>query len=96
MHSRFTCKDCVILNYQHRSSFPKVCKMGEIFDKNSFILGAKLNMLKNFLLRISLESYGCVFYHRNSKEILINKHYSVQIYFELYGWERCDHITEMR
>ena len=51
--------------------------MGEIFDKNSFILGAKLNMLKNFLLRISLESYGCVFYHRNSKEILINKHYSV-------------------
>ena len=51
--------------------------MGEIFDKNSFILGAKLNMLKNFLLRVSLESYGCVFYHRNSEEILINKHSSV-------------------
>ena len=29
--------------------------MGEIFDKNSFILGTKLNVLNNFLLRVERE-----------------------------------------
>ena len=29
--------------------------MGEIFDKNSFILGPKVNVLKNFLLRVGRE-----------------------------------------
>ena len=29
--------------------------MGGIFDKNSFILGTKLNVLKNVLLRVERE-----------------------------------------
>ena len=35
--------------------FTKVCEMGGIFDKNSFILETKLNVLKNFLLRVERE-----------------------------------------
>ena len=33
----------------------KVCEMGEIFDKNSFYFRKKLNVLKNFLLRVERE-----------------------------------------
>ena len=33
----------------------RLCEMGGIFDKNSFILGTKLNVLKNFLLRVERE-----------------------------------------
>ena len=40
----------IILNVQHLLCFTKMCFMGEIFDKNSFIFGKKLNALKNFLL----------------------------------------------
>ena len=29
-----------------------MCEIGGLFDKNSFILGTKLNVLKNFLLRV--------------------------------------------
>ena len=42
----------IILNIQYRLCFKKVCEMGEIFDKN---LGPKLNVLKNFLLRVERE-----------------------------------------
>ena len=49
----FENKDCMILNVQYRLCFTEVC--GGIFDKNSFILGAKLNVLKNFLLRAERE-----------------------------------------
>ena len=41
---RFTKYDCLC--------FRKVCEMGRIFDINSFILGTKLNVLRNFLLKI--------------------------------------------
>ena len=55
MHFHITHKDCVILNLQHRLCSTKVCEIGGIFDKNSFILTAKLNVLKNFLLRVERE-----------------------------------------
>ena len=47
--------DCVILYVQCHLCFTKVCEMGGIFDKNSFILGTKLNVLKNVLLRVERE-----------------------------------------
>ena len=40
-------KDYVILNVHNRSCFTKVCGMGRIFDKNSFILGMKYSFLEN-------------------------------------------------
>ena len=48
-------KDSVILNVQYRLCFTKACEMGGIFDKNSLFLGTKLNVLKNFLLRVERE-----------------------------------------
>ena len=44
-----------MLNVQYRLCFTKLCEMEEIFDKNSFILETKLNVLKNFLLRVERE-----------------------------------------
>ena len=55
LYFRLTHKDCVILNVQYRLCFTKVCKIGRIFDKNLFILGTKLNILKNVLLRVERE-----------------------------------------
>ena len=52
IHFCLTHKDCVILNFQCRLCFTKECLMGDNFDKNSFTLGTKLNVLKNFLLRV--------------------------------------------
>ena len=55
MHFHITHKDCVILNLQHRLCSTKVCEIGASLDKNSFILITKLNVLKNFLLRVERE-----------------------------------------
>ena len=51
IHFCLTHKECVILSVQYRLCFTKVCLMGDNFDKDSFTLGTKLNVLKNFLLR---------------------------------------------
>ena len=40
-------KDCVILKVQYLLCFTKMCEVGKIFDKNSFILGTKIIVLKN-------------------------------------------------
>ena len=46
--------DFLILNVQYRICFPKMCEMvwGAFFDKNSFILETKLNVLKNIFLKV--------------------------------------------
>ena len=51
MHFHLTHKDCVILNVEHHFCFTKVCEKRSIFDRNSFILVTKLDVLKNILLR---------------------------------------------
>ena len=48
-------KYCVILNVQYRLFFTKLCGRGGTFHKNSFILETKLNVPKNFLLRVKRE-----------------------------------------
>ena len=48
---RLTLKVCAILNVQYLS-FTKVPEMEGVFDKTSLIVGTKLNLLKNFLLRV--------------------------------------------
>ena len=55
IHFRLTHKYCVILNVQYRLFFTKLRGMGGTFHKNSFILETKLNVPKNFLLRIKRE-----------------------------------------
>ena len=45
----------MILNVRYRLCSITVCEIGWIFDKNSFILRTKLNVLKNFLLRVERE-----------------------------------------
>ena len=45
----------MILNVQYCLCFTKVCEMGAIFDKNSFILGMILDVLKNFFSRVEGE-----------------------------------------
>ena len=50
-----TPKDCVISNVQYSLCFTNVCEIRGIFGKNSFILGTKLNVLKNFLLMVKRE-----------------------------------------
>ena len=45
----------MVANVQYRLCFTMVCEIGGISDKNSFILGTKLNVLKKLLLRVERE-----------------------------------------